>query len=68
MDAKKEKVGMASPAIDSTPGRTEEADREEWDETQELLNDSVFMRSHERAEKDRANGVSRKFSEIRRKV
>ena len=68
MDAIKEKIRMASPAIDSTAGRTGEADHEEWDETQELLKDSVFMKSHERAEKDRANGVSRKFSEIRRKV
>ncbi len=68
MDAIKEKIHMTSPAIDSTAGRTGETDREEWDETQELLNDPVFMKSHERAEKDRANGVSRKFSEIRRKV
>ena len=72
MATEKEKIHIAPPAIDSTLGRTEEADREEWDETQELLNDPFFMRSHERAEKDRANGVSngvsKKFSEIRRKV
>ena len=68
MATKKEKIQMASPAIDSTAGRTGETDREEWDETQELLNDPVFMKSHERAEKDRANGVSKRFSEIRRKV
>ncbi len=68
MATKKEKVHMASTAIDSTAERTGETDREEWDETQELLNNPVFMKSHEGAEKDRANGVSRKFSEIRRKV
>ena len=68
MATKKEKIQMASPAIDSTAGRTGETDREEWDETQELLNDPVFMKSHGRAEKDRANGVSKRFSEIRRKV
>ena len=68
MATKKEKIHIAPPAIDSTLGRTEEADREEWDGTQELLDDPVIMKSHERAEKDRANGVSKKFSEIRRKV
>ena len=66
--AKKVKIHMASPAIDSTAGRTAEADREEWDETRELLKDPVFMKSHEGAEKDWANGVSKKFAEIRRKV
>ncbi len=68
MQEKKEKIHMASPAIDSATGGTGDAEREEWDETQELLNDPVFMKSHARAEKDRANGVSKKFSEIRRKV
>ena len=66
MATKKEKIHKASPAGDSTAGRTAEADGEEWDETQELLNDLVFMKSHERAEKDRGNGVSKRFSEIRR--
>ena len=61
-----DKIHKASPAVDSTARRTAEADGEEWDETQELLNDRVFMKSHERAEKDRANGVSKRFSEIRR--
>ena len=68
MATKNEKTHQPSPVIDSTAGRTAEADGEEWGETQELLNDPVFMKSHERAEKDRANGVSKKFSEIRRKV
>ena len=66
MATKKEKIHKSSPAIDSTAGSTEETDTEEWDETQELLKDPVFMKSHERAEKDRANGVSKKFAEIRR--
>ncbi len=66
MATEKEKIHMASPAIDSMPGRTAEADHEEWDGTQELLDDPVFMKSHERAERDRANGVSKKFAEIRR--
>ena len=68
MATKKEKILMESSAIDSTAGRTTEAEHEEWDETRELLNDPVFMKSHEQAEKDRKNGVSKKFSEIRRKV
>ena len=68
MVAKKEKTHTASPVIDAPAGRTAEADSEEWDETQELLNDPDFMKSHARAEKDRANGVSRKFSEISREV
>ena len=68
MEAKKDKIYTASPAIDSTLGSAGDADHEEWDETQELLNDPIFMKSHERAEKDRANGVSKKFSKIRRKV
>ncbi|MDE0298565.1 MAG: hypothetical protein OXN17_08040 [Candidatus Poribacteria bacterium] len=67
MATKKDKIHKASPAIDSTAGRTVEADGEEWDESQELLNDPVFMESHERAENDRANGDSRRFAEIRRK-
>ena len=62
----KEKNHKAAPAIDSAAGRTGETNAEEADETQELLNDPVFMESHARAEKDRANGVSKKFAEIRR--
>ena len=64
MAAKKEKIHRASHAIESTGGHT----GEKWDETQELLDDPVFMKSHEPAERDRANGVSRKLAEIRRKV
>ena len=66
MAKKKEKIHKATTAIDSMAERTGETDTEEWDETQELLNDPVFMESHARAEKDRADGVSRKFAEIRR--
>ena len=66
MGTTKEKNQMASRAIDFAAGGTGDGEREEWDETQELLNDPVFMKSHEQAVKDRANGVSKKFSEIRR--
>ena len=66
MVTKKEKIHKAAPAVDSMAGRIAEADGEEWDETQELLNDPVFMESHARAEKDKANGVSKKFAGIRR--
>ena len=66
MATKKERTHQPSPVIDSTAGRTAGADGEERDETQELLNDPVFMKSHARAEKDRANGVSKKFAQIRR--
>ena len=66
MAIKKQDIHKVAPAIDSIAGHTEEADTEEWDETQALLNDPVFMESHERAEKDRADGISRKFAEIRR--
>ena len=68
MPEKKEKIHMASPAIDSAAAGTGDVEHDEWDETQELLDDPVFMKSHEQAEKDRANGVSKKFSDIRRKV
>lgn len=66
MATKKEKIHKAAPAVDSMAGRAGETNPEEADETQELLDDPVFMKSHERAEKDRANGISRKFAEIRR--
>ena len=42
--AKKVKIHRASHAIESTGGHT----GEKWDETQELLDDPVFMKSHER--------------------
>ncbi|MDE0298569.1 MAG: hypothetical protein OXN17_08060 [Candidatus Poribacteria bacterium] len=66
MATKKDKLHKAPTAIDSMAGRRGETDIEEWDETQELLNDPVFMESHARAEKDRADGISRKFAVIRR--
>lgn len=56
------KIHKAPPALDSTAGRTAEADGEEWDETQELLDDPVFMESHAWAENDKANGVARNSS------
>ena len=61
-----DKIHKASHAVDAMEGRTGETDTEEWDVTQELLNDPVFMESHARAEKDRTDGISRKFAEIRR--
>ncbi|MDE0042975.1 MAG: hypothetical protein OXT74_13130 [Candidatus Poribacteria bacterium] len=66
MATKMDKLHKASPAVNSTAGRAEATDSEAWNETQELLDDPVFMESHARAEKDKANGVSKKFSGIRR--
>ena len=66
MATEKEIDNKAAPAVDSTAGSIGETDTEEGDETQELLDDPVLVESHGRAEKDRANGVSRRFAEIRR--
>lgn len=66
MATENNKNQTVSPGVDTMEGRTGETDTEEWAETQELLNDPVFMESHARAEKDRAKGVSKKLSEIRK--